>query len=69
MDAQELHNITTVINALVGIKWALICIAIGQLVGIVGPYLFSKGIEAYKKQDPKNNLHNLPDEGCEGGHY
>ncbi len=28
MSPQELHNITTVINALVAMKWSLICMAI-----------------------------------------
>ena len=63
------ENWDKLLHEIVVIKWTLICIAIGQLVGIIGPYLFSKGLEAYDKQDPKNNLHNLPDEGCEGGHY
>jgi hypothetical protein len=50
------------------IKWTLICIA-ASLWGLIA-YLFFKGFaEMWGKQDPKNNLHNIPDEGCEGGHY
>ena len=45
MDAQELHNITTVINSLIGIKWALICIAV-SLWGLT-VFLFLKEFKGW----------------------
>jgi hypothetical protein len=56
MDAQELHNITTVINALVGIKWALICIAV-SLWGLTA-YLFLRvSVEWWSSFDKKKKPH------------
>tara|TARA_B100000959_G_C14542674_1_gene444264 strand:- start:19 stop:219 length:201 start_codon:yes stop_codon:yes gene_type:complete len=50
------------------IKWAVICIAV-SLWGLTA-YLFLKEFaKMWGKQDPKNNLHNLPKEECEEGHY
>ena len=50
------------------IKWILLSMSIAIWGMIV--YLSLKGFaKMWEKQDPKNNLHNIPDEGCEGGHY
>tara|TARA_B100001123_G_C15257417_1_gene1005238 strand:- start:711 stop:920 length:210 start_codon:yes stop_codon:yes gene_type:complete len=69
MSSQEIHNITTVINALVGIKWALICIAV-SLWGLTVFFLFKEIPKWWQSFDKnKNNLYKLPPEGSEGGHY
>ena len=62
------ENWDKLLSEIVIIKWTLICIAVASW-GLIA-YLFLKGlVKIWRKQDPKNNLHNLPEEGCEGGHY
>ena len=61
MSQQELHNITTVINALVSIKWSLICIAV-SLWGITGYFFtkeFSKWWESFDKKKNEKKPFNL----------
>jgi len=57
MSSQEIHNITTVINSLVSIKWALICIAV-SLWGLTVFFLL-KEIPIWWKSFDKNKK-------CEG---
>jgi hypothetical protein len=69
MTPQEIHNITTVINALVAIKWALICIAVNTW-GISLYFLLKeipKWWHSFDKE--KSNLEKLPEGTYEGGHY
>jgi len=61
MSPQELHNITTVINALVGIKWSLISIAV--LLWGLAVYFLLKEIpiwwHSFDKKKKKPNLSRL----------
>ena len=64
MSPQELHNITTVINTLVSIKWSLICIVV-CLWGVC-LYFLSKEIPVWwhsfdkkKKKPSKKKLSSL----------
>ena len=62
------ENWDKLLEEIVIIKWTVICIAV-SLWGLTA-YLFLKEFaKMWKKQDPQDNLHKLPDEGCEGGHY
>ena len=62
------ENWDKLLHEIVIIKWGVVCLVF--MSGARISYWLVKGlVKMWKKQDPKNNLHNLPDGGCEGGHY